>query len=141
MSALRPIPVFPVILLLLACGLWGCGSAKSRNLPKSPVAGEVTFNGQHLPDGQIVFVHESGDMASANFKGDGKYTASVAQGKNQVMVKSVVITGGQEGPNRARSMEIQTSRIPEKYLTPALSGLECVVTAGKNEYNVALKSK
>ena len=141
MLAPRPIPLCLVMLLALTCGLWGCGGGKPRSLPKSPVKGEVTLDGQHLPDGQIVFVHESGDIASVTFQGDGKYSASVAQGKNQVMVKSVVITGGKEGANKATSMEIQTSRIPEKYTTPALSGLEYVVTTGDNTYNVALKSK
>ena len=53
----------------------------------------------------------------------------------------MVITGGKEGPNKAASMEIQTSRIPEKYTTPALSGLEYVVKPGPNTYNVELKSK
>lgn len=141
MFVLRSIPLYLVILLAFSCGLFGCGASKPRGLPKSPVSGEIKFDGQHLPDGQIVFVHESGDIASVTFKGDGKYTASVAQGKNQVMVKSVVITGGKEGPSKAASMEIQTSRIPEKYMTPALSGLEYVVAAGPNTYNVELKSK
>lgn len=141
MSSLCPPRLLPMAGIVVVLSLVGCGGAKSRNLPKSPVSGEVTFDGKHLPDGQIVFVHESGEMASVTFKDDGKYKASVAQGKNQVMVKSVVITGGTDGPTRAASMEIQTSRIPEKYSTPALSGLEYVVTAGENKYDVELKSK
>ena len=142
MSALRLVPLCSAILLFVSLGLFGCSGSDARNLPKSTVSGEITFDGKHLPDGQIVFVHESGEMAPVEFKGDGKYTASVAQGKNQVMVKSVVITGGGgEGPNKAASMEIQTSRIPDKYMTPALSGLEYVVKSGPNTYNVELKSK
>jgi hypothetical protein len=125
----------------VAVSLCGCGGVKPRDLPKAPVSGEIKYEGKHLPDGQIVFVHETGEMVTANFKDDGKYTASVAQGKNQVMVKSVDIKSPTEGPNRAASMEIQTSRIPQKYMTPALSGLEVVVKGGDNTYNVDLQSK
>lgn len=131
-----------VLSIVAVLGMTGCGGVKARNLPKSPVSGEVTQEGKHLPEGQVVFIHETGEMASVEFKGDGKYQAEVAQGKNQVMVKSVEITGGKaDASNRAASMEIQKSRIPDRYMMPGQSGLTLDVKTGPNTYNIELKAK
>lgn len=135
-------------ICLLLCSLTvtfaGCGGAKSRNLSKAPVSGEVTFDGKHLPEGQITFIHETGEMESVLFKDDGKFKALVAEGKNEVLVKSAEVSGGAaggDGGNRAASMEIHKSRIPEKYMMPGQSGLTVTVKSGENTYNVELKSK
>lgn len=119
----------------------GCGG-KGRELPKAPVSGTVTYKDGKLPDGMVIFMHPSGEMTSVNFGADGAYKVQVAQGKNEVLVKSAEISGGGMGPkdgNKAQGMEIHKSRIPDKYMMPGQSGLTVDVKAGENKYDIKLE--
>jgi hypothetical protein len=128
-------------LACLAIGsfLAGCGS-EGRGLTKWPVEGEITFDGKHLPDGTIFFLHETGEIASVNFGDDGRYRVEVAEGANNVLVKSADITPGKAWPG-GREMEVHKTRIPQKYSDAATSGLQVVVKASENTYDVPLTSE
>lgn len=125
---------------LVATAISGCGGDK-RDLAMSTVSGTVTYK-TALPEGQIVFQHESGESAATKFGADGKYTLDVPQGKNQVIVRSIESTlptppaeGAAPGP---RGMEVHKSRIPESYANFGTSGLSFDVKDGPQTYNIEL---
>lgn len=133
-----------MVLALLLAGLCNAGcagtAAAPRNLPKSPVSGEVTYKGQPLPNGTVVFQHSSGEMVTAKISEGGKYEASVPEGENKVIVQSF---SEPERPNPDPNAMPHTlppvSRIPQKYGAFSSSGLSMTVTNGANKYDVALK--
>ncbi len=69
---------------LLSIGIVGCGSGDSR----LPLSGTVTFNGQPLAFGEVVFRPEKGPEGSATIR-DGKFDTTLESGR-----------GITPGPNR-----------------------------------------
>lgn len=125
-----------VFCLLLA----GCsGSEAKRDLPKASVSGTVTYSGSSLPQGKVLFQHETGEMTVAAFSADGKYTAQVPVGPNKVMIQSQT-SNQTEQPEEGgpRGMEVFTSHIPERYSSFDSSGLELQVREGANPFDITL---
>ncbi|MEX1231190.1 MAG: hypothetical protein WEB58_13170 [Planctomycetaceae bacterium] len=134
----------PALCGLLILSIFGCGGEEGRGLPKSPVSGKVTFNGETLPDGTITFIHQSGDISAVSFGADGLYQLDVAEGKNEILVKSADITGGGTAGadgNRSEGMEIHKSRIPERYVMVGQTGLTLDVKPGENKFDVKLEGE
>jgi hypothetical protein len=84
--------------LALAVGLAGCGSDNGLNLAK--VSGKVTFKGQPVPFGQIMFMPDdtkgtTGPPALGNISGDGSYIMSTEESGDGAIVgyHKVSITG------------------------------------------------
>jgi len=130
-------------LVVVALAASGCGG-DSRSLATATVTGTVKYK-TALPEGQIVFQHATGEPSAAKFGPDGKYTAEVAIGKNQVLVTSQEssLANQDKGPAKAgpKMMEIYTSRIPERYGNFNTSGLEVEVKDGSNTFDVNLEDK
>ncbi len=116
----RCLPVLPLVLVL------GCGESSQ---PLVPVTGKVTYRGQPLQNGTIVFTPDPrrgplGNMAMGEIKADGTYSLrtekafGTAPGYYRVTV--AVLLGG----------SVQPSLLPEKYCDPDLSGLTCEIKGG-----------
>ena len=56
-----------------SCAWLGCGGRPGRNVKLAPVSGKVTYRDKPLDHGQIVFVHDSGEMAASEIAPDGTY--------------------------------------------------------------------
>lgn len=121
-----------LIVLFLA----GCGSSDSVPLVK--VTGTVSYQGQPLPGGMIVFTPDSakggqGPFASAMIQPDGSFTLSsgdavgAAPGWHRITV--VALSDGASSPGSRYSVPV--SLIPEKYRSGDLSGLTREVRAGQ----------
>jgi hypothetical protein len=126
-----------VLLAGFACGLLmiGCDDGKPKT---AKVTGRVTYNGQSLSEGQIVFVPSSGRSAFGKIKdseivdvstfgkGDG-----VILGRAQVGIKCVTNMFSMEGQHDELS--------PKQYNDPEKSGLTVDVKPnGPNEFNIDL---
>jgi len=87
-----------VILSVLVSGLAGCGSTNGLNLGK--VHGKVTFKGEPVPFGQIMFMPDSGKgtngpPAMGSISKDGSYSLSTEESGDGAVVgvHKVSITG------------------------------------------------
>jgi len=123
--------------------LVGCGPS-DRGLPKAPVSGVVTYKGEPVTVGSVVFQHPSGELAAGALGPEGKYLTEVAIGDNQVLVQSrdpetfdeVGVPTGHKG----MTMPGKT-RIPEHYSIFSSSKLTFSVKEGENKYDIALEGE
>ncbi|TWU24390.1 hypothetical protein Pla52o_23170 [Novipirellula galeiformis] len=131
----------PAILASLSLGLAGC--TPSNEMATVPVTGKVTYKGQPLPSGSVIFIASgAGPTADANIGPDGEYSLGtysesdgVPPGEYNVMV--VAMTG--EDSIDAEAATGSTSLIPSRYSDPSKSGLTASVKAGEdNEINFDL---
>src|SRR5262245_60115494 len=114
--------------ICLALALAGCGDGTH------PVSGTVSFDGQPVGTGTIVFEAADGGpgLASSGIK-DGKYELRSKAGK-----KKGVITAFRTKPGTEKDPQTATEEyIPEKYNTK--SELTKEVAAGDNKFDFDLK--
>lgn len=118
-------------LVLLATIAAGCAPAKYPQRKSAVVTGTVTYNGEPLSMGTVIFQPASGAFSSAEIESDGTYTLEAVIGPNQVQIISrdpedetpaSELTGPREAPK---------SHIPEFYGGPQ-SPLKFDVEAGDN---------
>lgn len=120
---------------LVICQFAGCSGDKLPKQQLAPVSGKVTYKGEPLKLGRIVFQPERGNGAATDIKSDGTYTLSGVVGKNVVTVASqeAASTNDKGLPNPAKSF------IPEKYSLPGQSDLSFEVKDGQNKADFDLK--
>lgn len=119
------------------------GCASSNQLATVPVSGKVTYEGQPLTTGSVIFIAAAGGpTADANIGPGGEYTLGtysdtdgVPPGEYNVMVVAM---------SEQDSMDAETgggaeSLVPSRYGDPSKSGLTASVKAGEpNEINFDL---
>lgn len=115
----------------------GCGP-KGRGLPTAKVKGTVKYAANKIPEGQINFQHDTGEMTGMKFGADGIYELDVPVGKNKVMVTSLVSNQGESSKGSGKQMEVFTNRVPDKYSNFDSSGLEVDVPKDGTTYDVTL---
>ncbi len=121
-------------LALAAAAIVGCG----KDVEYGPVYGRVTFNGQPLSEGQVVFFEPQIHVYhTAKIRPDGEFVAKMADGPGlivgtyQVAVMPPVVEGpGTQaiGPSAPR----EYPNIPAKYRDPKTSGLTVTIEEGAN---------
>ncbi len=120
-------------LVLLSCG--GCGAGAGGG-SLVPVKGKITYKGQPLTKGLVVFEpRNSGSTATGELKSDGTFVlTTVKEGDGVVPGKHrVCISGtGSEGLGKNKKPK---ELIPAKFTQPNTSGLVAEVTSDKTEYN------
>ncbi len=131
------------LLPLLVCAA-GCGSPK--------ISGKVTYKGEPLHMGLVVFTAADGWSGTAQINEDGSYSiANVPAGTAKVAVDSF----GESANLPARGKVMRRPRdehsppppdsgpagvkIPAKYNKADTSGLTVEVTGGKQTYNIELQ--
>jgi hypothetical protein len=128
---------FAAVFALTALGVIGCG----KKADYGSVTGRVTFKGQPVTDGMVLFSSvDPPDLhvnQTARIHSDGTYSAKMSDGpglvagKYEVAVKPPVV----EGPN-SKSAGPRTPRkyddIPLRYRSLKSSGLSLTVEEGKN---------
>jgi len=124
----------------------GCGSSAPGN-----VSGEVKYNGQPLPDGNITFISQVGDKQTVRGKiTDGRYSLpGVPVGPVEITVQTIApststlppgvkpITppAGEPQPAPPTGKYVP---IPQKYGVPEQSGLKYTVVRGDQTHNIEL---
>ncbi len=109
-----------------------------------PVKGTVTFDGQPVADGQIIFyATETGVTPDAAPIKDGKYSLVAREGQKRVHIEATRVVPGKMIPRPAPATgedPVTEMYIPESYNTK--STLEAFVTdsARDNEFDFTLKS-
>lgn len=116
----RCLPVLPIVLVL------GCGENSQAPVP---ITGKVTYRGQPLQNGTIVFTPDPrkghvGTMAMGEIQSDGSYSLRTGNvfGAPPGYYRITVAEGG-------LPYNTQTS-LPDKYRDPELSGLVYEIKAG-----------
>jgi hypothetical protein len=123
------------MMLALLAGA-GCHSEPA---PLVPVHGRITYQGDPLGEGTIVFVPDTscgfrGPLAHAVIDAQGNYTLrtgetpGAAVGWYRVTVAAVAAPATVGG----HKYDIPLSLLPEKYRSPDLSGLRCEVKADRD---------
>ncbi|QDT55207.1 hypothetical protein Pan44_32490 [Caulifigura coniformis] len=84
-------------LLLTAFGIAGCGGGGPEGPPLAKVTGVVTFEGQPLPDGEIIVRAADGSHAAGSHVQEGKFELNATEGK-----KVVEVTAWREVPGKFR---------------------------------------
>jgi len=121
--------------LLATAVIVGCGSS---GLDTQPVSGKVTFDGQPIAEGRILFRGTGSDPRafSAEIK-DGQYQMEAMAGKVRVEITaSRPVPGKFDESNPGEKVPVGEMYIPARYNSQ--SELSAEVTAGKNELNFDL---
>src|SRR5947208_3988055 len=115
----------PLFLLLLGC---------SRGHPTAPISGTITYKGQPVPFGKIVFMDTQGHTAFGPIK-DGRYSFRAPVGDCKIGIESDEEKLPEDTRQRKSArpgMVVPKSSIPEKYLRPDKSGLTVKVENKEN---------
>jgi hypothetical protein len=113
----------------------GCGS--SSELDMVPIRGEVTFNGQPLTVGSVIYmpVGATGRQATGKIQPDGSFQLTTREandgalaGEYKIVVHAVKAPweeapSREEMEKRGRRPVVMTSLVPERYANPETSGL------------------
>ena len=135
---MRPLPrLLTGLSLLSLLAFAGCGGYDERKLPKAPVTGKVTY-ADKFPGGEVVFMHDSGEMTVLKFGADGAYSGDVPTGHNKIAVMSKTSSFESSPADKGRTMEMFTYNIPQKYADFATSKLEYDVKDGGNTFDIPL---
>jgi len=131
-SRLRPVPWIGLPVLVVGLGCFGSSAPKTV-----PVSGKVTYQGEPVTAGRIVFVPiKPADgypnrPASADLKPDGSYELSTFESGDgavpgQYAVSVETMTGG-PSPEDPFAQEVWA--IPKKFADPAQSGQTASISA------------
>jgi len=121
----------------------GCG----KGLGAVPIEGKVTYQGQPLTDGMVLYtpVDPKGRLARGALKPDGTFTLSTnaedgaMPGKYKIVIEALVPHPGEPGrgdtPSDAPPPQIERpSRIPEKYTRAEETPLQDTVDSSHPGY-------
>jgi hypothetical protein len=132
-------------VLLLVLAAFGCGSGTGQ------VTGKVTYKGQPLPSGTVLFHGPARRIDHAVIASDGTYTIpDVPVGPVKIAVKShsKLPPGMFKAAGKAPYVqplpkelppEAKFIPIPERYSDPDRSGLECLVQGGRQTHDLTLQ--
>ena len=135
-----------VVLFFVVClpVLCGCGPKRPA---AAPVGGRVTYQGQPVASGRIMFQPEHGRAAIGAIGPDGRYTLTTFDsgdgavlGRHRVTIKSTRLIGGPVEKPKSILDEGRVSGgvprvewlVPEKFSRPESSSLTAEVKDGKN---------
>jgi hypothetical protein len=108
----------------------GCGSSSApKGAPTLPVKGTVTYKGQPLTKGRVVFEPDgAGKEAYGEIQPDGSFVLSTYKKDDGAVI----------GNHRVMVTNVAKS-VPAKYSSVNTSKLEIEVSEGKTDYPIELK--
>jgi hypothetical protein len=107
----------------------GCGSSSPKGAPTLPVKGKVTYKGQPLTKGRVVFEPDgAGKEAYGDIQPDGSFVLSTYKKDDGAVI----------GNHRVMVTDVAKS-VPVKYSSVNTSKLEIEVSEGKTDYPIELK--
>ena len=124
-------------MMLALAFVLGCGASGP---PSGQLSGNVTYKGEPLGTGTIMFMPQSGDApyAQAEISEDGSYKATTKEYGEKIPVGSyrVMISAVKDMGPEAPVMPL----IPFKYSSDQQSGLTAQVVEGENKVDFDLES-
>lgn len=137
------VPSLSSALLLLVVG--GCGGVDDAPA-KYTVSGTVSFSGQPVSEGTILFMPEDGNgRPDGGPIKDGKFEFESTKGKKRVEIRASLIGEVKEGSENAMPSEMGmktpevTEMIPEKYNSKSELTQDVTTDAGKNKFEFRLE--
>jgi hypothetical protein len=126
---------WPLAVLLIGVGLAGC----QRGPKIVPVSGKVTYNGQALKFGSVMFQPDNGPLARGTIQSDGTFRLTThtegdgcAVGTCQVRITCFQSQSAQDISAQATAGEVPTGGllIPKRYTSFGTSGITAEVRRG-----------
>ena len=102
------------------------------------VTGKITYKGEALKLGTIVFQPLKGGSASSEIKPDGTYSVNAGLGPNQIIITSSEPEEPGAGASPGKRKGLPKSFIPDTYGSPN-SPLRYDVKAGAQKHDIDLK--
>jgi hypothetical protein len=135
-----------VLLLLLALVLSGCGQRMGK------VTGKVSYKGEAVPNGTVVFYGKGDAVSSAPLRPDGTYEATdVPLGEVKVAVSTPpppipgALEMAKKNPTAIRKgivdrlKEEKVVSVPRKFSLPGTSGISLTVTECSQPFDIPLR--
>jgi len=139
----------------------GCGKSAG---PSGTVSGKVTFDGQAVTEGTVVFVSAQGRGASGSLDSQGAYTLRTVESGQKIPVGEYQVCVQPPppeptvDPSKVTKEEVDAAiakrlpipgtpvkkdypNIPKKYQDQATSGWKLTIKEGPNTFNLEMKSK
>ena len=138
LAVLRPVPVPAcAFVAALLAGLCGCGQSQG---PIGNVAGEVTFEGEPVDQGEVVFFEAVGvpaGVAKLTPSGEFRLDQPIPVGEYQVAITppSGEAPAGEEDPEYDAALK----KIPPQYQSEVTSGFTAVVKEGENSFTFEMR--
>lgn len=130
----KSLPKLFALAVLVAGPCWGCGSGNGTPVALIPVKGKVTYKGQPLTKGLVVFEPDGyGRMASGQLQSDGTFELSTLKPGDGVVAGEHRISITQLDKALAKD------RALKKYASPSSSKLTAEVSPEKTEFTFDLK--
>ncbi len=128
------------ILVIVSAILAGC----SRGPELAPASGKVTYKGQPLKHGNILFQPSAGPPAKGEIGPDGSFSLSTFKNNDGAVIGKhrvqVICTAPQAKPaNPDEEVPSAKSLIPEKYSNYVTSEITVDVVKGGGPYLIELK--
>lgn len=142
----RRVAAIGLLIPTLAAGLSGCGGG-DEDLPKTvTVSGMVTYNGDILTEGTVMFHPQGGPghPATGEIGENGIYTLSTFDANDGAVVGNHIVTVQvfPKGANPGFEHEAPDYiPIPKKYTSPATSDLLVTVNEGANNIGLDLRDE
>jgi hypothetical protein len=136
-----------LMMTLASLAMFGCGS--DNRIATAPVAGLVTYNGEPLKIGSLLFVPVAGGpTAQGNIDANGNFTMGTYDmddgaiiGQHKVMITAITAPGGSGLPEDVIGKDgAPVSVIPDKFGDLEKSGLVIDVKSGDNDVDFVLTS-
>jgi len=141
-SSLLRLTALLLVPLLLLPG--GCGRQQEAGL--SPVSGKVSYRGQPVRMGKIVFAPDparggNGPLVLADIQPDGTYRLKTGEAPGVLPgCYRVTVSAIDAPPLPGQKFGAPRSLLPDRYRDPDLSGLGCEVQPGReNAFNFNLE--
>ena len=126
-----------IVLSLFMTGiLIGCGNQDEVEV--ATVTGQVTLDGQPLPEATLMFQPESGRPAIATTDSEGRYSLIYSEGVQGAIVGRNKVIIRSEIPGEDGEPPIAPEKLPKKYHDE--STLSVDVTPGENVHDFKLTS-
>ena len=127
------------ILAVLPVLMCGCGGSDGPEFV--PVSGKVTFDGEPVTEGTIMFLNTATqDSRQADLAEGGRYELEVTKGTHQVAIEPIVIEYGGDGNSPPTYDYKKVKNIPNKYRSGATSGFDTTVD-GEAVFDFDMKPK
>ncbi len=142
MKALGKLPLRRLAAIAVLAAVSGCGSGSPLHL--APVRGTVTYRGEPLRHGEVVFAPQGatpGPQAVGHIRPDGSFRMRTA-GRNGAVLGNHVATvhcRRKVSEEEARNLVIGESLIPDRYWKEDQTPLRFEVKEGSNVYPIVLE--
>lgn len=118
----------------------GCGGPKGDTPPTAPVSGTVTYKGEPVEEGTVVFHPEGGERPAFGDLGPGgQFTLTTFEkGDGAVIGKHKVVIGSMDDSG-SPGLRPDKSGIPPQYGMLSETPLTKEVTEGENNFEIELE--